>query len=111
MSWNESLNTVLNRFAEFSKLSPDTSRGLATVANVPVKHLDKKTHELIALAVAITTRCDTCIALHAKEAVSIGVTKEEVAEALSVAISLNAGAAASYTAKTFDALSSFSVTQ
>ena len=30
--------------------------------------LDAKTKELIALAVAVTTRCDSCIAAHARRA-------------------------------------------
>ena len=41
--------------------------------------LDPKMHELIALAVAVTTRCDGCIAVHSKKAVELGATREEIA--------------------------------
>lgn len=68
------------------------------------RHLDAKTRELIALAVAVTTRCDGCIAVHTAEAAKHGATKEEVAEALGVAIALNAGAALVYSARVMDAL-------
>ncbi|WP_394365067.1 carboxymuconolactone decarboxylase family protein [Paraburkholderia kirstenboschensis] len=61
--------------------------------------LEPKIHELIALAVAVTTRCDGCIAVHTKRAVDKGATREEIAEALGVAIALNAGAAMTYTAR------------
>jgi AhpD family alkylhydroperoxidase len=46
------------------------------------------------LAVAVTARCDGCIAFHSAEAVRLGVSDEELAEALGVAINLNTGAAA-----------------
>ena len=62
---------------------PDTLRGVAMLGNAGNKtnRLDAKTRELIALAVAVTTRCDGCIAFHAAEARKLGITTEEVAEA------------------------------
>ncbi|SPU54379.1 carboxymuconolactone decarboxylase [Bordetella trematum] len=59
---------------------------------------------MIALAVAVTTRCDGCIAVHAAEAARHGASREEVAEALGVAVALNAGAAMVYSARVLDAL-------
>lgn len=69
--------------------------------------LDAKTRELIALAVAVTTRCDGCIAAHAAAAKMAGVTQAELAEAMSTAIALNAGAAYVYSLKAMDALKTF----
>ena len=68
-----------------------------------VEVLDAKTHELISLAVAVTTRCDGCLTAHAAAAKKAGATKEEVAAALGTAIALNAGAAYVYSARTLDA--------
>jgi AhpD family alkylhydroperoxidase len=65
--------------------------------------LDAKTRELIALAVAVTTRCDGCITVHSAAAARAGASKEEVAAALSVAVAMNAGAAMVYSARAFDA--------
>ncbi|MGU3663712.1 carboxymuconolactone decarboxylase family protein [Methylobacterium sp. A49B] len=65
--------------------------------------LDAKTRELIALAVAVTTRCDGCIAVHSEAARKAGASREEVVEALGVAVALNAGAALVYTARAFEA--------
>jgi len=86
--------------------TPDTLRGVALLAGAGAKtnHLDAKTRELIALAVAVTTRCDGCIAIHAAEAVKLGVSDEEIAEALGVAINLNAGAAMVYSTHVLDAM-------
>ena len=63
-------------------------RGLQTMDGGAAKtgRPDAKTHELIALAVAVTTRCDGCIAVHTKKAVEQGATREEIAEALGVAM-------------------------
>ncbi len=72
------------------------------VATRENKVLDAKTHELISLAVAVTTRCDGCLTAHAAAAKS-WATKEEVAAALGTAIALNAGAAYVYSARTLDA--------
>ena len=69
--------------------------------------LDKKTRELIALAVAATTRCDTCIAIHTAEAVKAGATRDELLEALAVAVSLNAGAALVYSSRILEAYDQF----
>ncbi|CAB3689003.1 hypothetical protein LMG1866_01961 [Achromobacter ruhlandii] len=66
--------------------------------------LDARTRELIALAVAVTTRCDGCIAAHADAARKAGVTELELSEALSTAIALNAGAAYVYSLRAMDAL-------
>lgn len=90
---------------DYAKLSPDVIRGLQVMDASAGKtgRLDAKTHELIALAVAVTTRCDGCIAVHTKAAVENGATREEIAEALGVAIALNAGAALTYSARVLDA--------
>ncbi|POD96249.1 carboxymuconolactone decarboxylase family protein, partial [Pectobacterium odoriferum] len=48
---------------------------------------------------------DGCIAFHADAAVKAGATDAEIAEALGVAINLNAGAAVIYSARTLDAVS------
>jgi len=69
--------------------------------------LDKKTRELIALAVAATTRCDTCIAIHASEALKAGASRDELLEALAVAVSLNAGAALVYSSRILEAYDQF----
>jgi AhpD family alkylhydroperoxidase len=65
--------------------------------------LDAKTRELIAMAVAVTTRCEGCIASHADAARKAGATEAEMGEALGVAIALNAGAAYIYSLRALEA--------
>jgi len=104
--WKQTIHDLNGRLAELSKRTPDTLRGAALLAGAGAKtnHLDAKTREIIALAVAVTTRCDGCIAVHAAEAVKLGVTNEEMAEALGVAVNLNAGAALVYSTHVLDAM-------
>lgn len=77
---------------------------MASGAGAKNSHLDEKTRQLISLAVAVTARCDGCISVHAEKAVENGAAKEQVSEALGVAIAMNAGAALVYSARALDAV-------
>ncbi|WP_333983959.1 carboxymuconolactone decarboxylase family protein [Ectopseudomonas khazarica] len=103
--WNTYRDSLLERVGDYAKLSPEVIRGLVTMDNAAAKtgHLEPKMHDLIALAVAVTTRCDGCISIHTKKAVEHGATREEISEALGVAIALNAGAALTYSARVLEA--------
>ena len=103
--WNTYRDSLLERVGDFAKQSPDVLRGLTTIDNAAAKtgHLEPKMHELIALAVAVTTRCDGCISVHTKKAVEHGATLGEISEALGVAVALNAGAALTYSARVLEA--------
>jgi AhpD family alkylhydroperoxidase len=65
--------------------------------------LGAKIHELIALAVAVTVRCDGCIAVHTAAAIRSGATREEITEVLGTAVAVNAGAALVYATRVLDA--------
>ena len=69
--------------------------------------LGAKVRELIALAAAVTLRCDGCITMHTEAAIKRGATREEIAEALGVATSVNAGAALVYSARVMDAFNEY----
>jgi AhpD family alkylhydroperoxidase len=105
IDWKQYRGDLNERLAQLGKLTPGTMQGVAALANAGEQtgHLDAKTRELISLAVAVTTRCDGCIAFHSAEAKKAGATTAELAEALGVAINLNAGAALVYSARTLDA--------
>jgi AhpD family alkylhydroperoxidase len=105
MNWNDYRQQVLSGVGGVAKLSPETVKGYAQLsqANAKTGTLDSKTRELISLAVAVTLRCDGCIVVHTDAALKAGASKAEMAEALGVAIALNAGAALVYTTRAFDA--------
>ena len=78
-----------------------------SAAGSKTSHLEPKTRELIALAVAVALRCDGCITVHTDAAITQGASKEEIAEALGVSVSLNAGAALVYSARVMDAYQAY----
>jgi AhpD family alkylhydroperoxidase len=102
--WNGYRESLLESVGDLAKQSPDLMRSFAALDNAAAKsgHLDAKTHELIAVAVAVTTRCDGCIAVHTKKAAEAGASLGEIAEALTVAVALNAGAALTYSARVLE---------
>ncbi|AXY21763.1 MULTISPECIES: carboxymuconolactone decarboxylase family protein [Komagataeibacter] len=104
--WNAYRAHLGQSVTAFATLAPDTMKGIQTLDHAAARtgRLDAKTRELIALAVAVTTRCDGCISVHSEAAVKAGATKEEIAEALGVAIALNAGAALVYSSRVLDAV-------
>ena len=109
LDWVQYRNELLGRIGEIGKLSPGTVAGYQTLSSAGEKtgHLDGKTRELIALAVAVTTRCDGCITVHSAAALKNGASHEEIAEALGVAVALNAGAALVYSARVLDAVDAY----
>jgi AhpD family alkylhydroperoxidase len=50
--------------------------------------LDGKTKELIALSCSVMADCVPCIGHHCREAVNAGATREEIAEALAISMSV-----------------------
>ena len=105
MDWNAYRDQVNAAVREMSAANPEIVKAYAGLshANAKSTHIDAKTRELIALAVAVTLRCDGCINAHTEAAIKAGASKEEIVDALSVAIMVNAGATMVYSARTIDA--------
>lgn len=55
--------------------------------------LPRKYKELMAIAVALTTQCPYCIALHTDRAWETGASDQEIAETVLIAAALRAGGA------------------
>ncbi len=105
LDWNTYRSQVVAGVSGLAKLTPDTVKGYVALggAGRQTGQLDEKTRELIAVAVAISLRCDGCIAVHTQAARRLGATREEIAEALGVAIGVNAGAAIVFSTRALDA--------
>jgi AhpD family alkylhydroperoxidase len=110
IDWIDYQKQLGGRLGEVAKLSPDTLKGYQTLsaANSQNSKLGEKTRQLISLAVAVTTKCDGCIVFHSEAALKAGATKEEISEALGVAVAMNAGAALIYATRVLDAVEAHS---
>ena len=84
MNWNTFLNDTMQRMGTFQAEAPKTFSGFNIMGKAAKKNgvLDEKTKELIALGIAISTRCDSCIGFHVKSLVRLGTTRAEFCEAL-----------------------------
>ena len=89
--------------------SPDVMKAFGQMAQAAVKPgaLDPKTKELIAFAVSVAVRCDACISFHAKAAQKHGASREEVSEALDMAIYMGAGPSVMYAAQALEAFDQY----
>ena len=72
--------------------------------------LSGKLKELIALGIAISARCEGCIAYHVNGALHAGATHQEIVETIGVAIMMGGGPATVYGAEAFEALQQFEAT-
>ena len=70
LDWNEYQKELLSRIGEIGRTSPEIIRGYRGLADAGEKtgHLNAKIRELIALAVAVSLRCDGCITTHTSAA-------------------------------------------
>lgn len=96
--------------AELRKLKPETMQGFHALAKAAGAEaaLDKKTKELIALAIGITQRCDGCIGFHAKALKELGATREEIADVAAMSVYMGGGPALMYAADALRAWDQFS---
>ncbi|MBB1493159.1 MULTISPECIES: carboxymuconolactone decarboxylase family protein [unclassified Paracoccus (in: a-proteobacteria)] len=83
-------------------LAPDIDDAFAAWSKAVLADgaLDKRTKQLIALAVAHVTQCPWCIEGHTKGAKREGATNEQIMEAIWVAAEMRAGAAYAHANKT-----------
>ncbi len=91
------------------KDSPDTMQGFSALAQAATRDgaLDKKTKELIALALGVAARCDGCIGFHTETLVKLGASRQEVEEALGMAIYMGGGPSLMYAADAISAYEQF----
>jgi AhpD family alkylhydroperoxidase len=72
------------------------------------KALDKKTKELIAIALAVANHCEGCIGFHVQTLVKLGVSREALVEALGMAIYMGGGPSVMYAAEALRAFADLS---
>lgn len=91
-------------------LIPDVYDGFNSLSRAATSdgELSAAMKEVIALVMGVAQQCDGCVAAHARKAARRGATKQQVAEALGVAIFMMGGPGSVYAAKAWDAFEEFS---
>ena len=88
---------------------PDVMQGFSALAQAATRDgaLDKKAKELIALALGVAAHCDGCIGFHAEALVRLGATRQEVEEALGMAVYMGGGPSLMYASDAIAAYEQF----
>ncbi len=88
---------------------PDSLQAFSALAKAATRDgvLDKKTKELIALALGVAAHCDACIGFHVETLVRLGATRAEVGEALGMAVYMGGGPSLMYAAEAIAAYEQF----
>src|SRR3990167_5064791 len=104
--YKEIIHDISTALAKLRKEIPDVMNGFSALAQAASKEgvLNKKTKELIALALGVAARCDGCIGFHVQALVKLGISREEFVEVLGMAIYMGGGPSLMYAA---DALKAF----
>lgn len=108
-NWPEHAKSLSQPLRELRGGAADVMKGFSAIAQAATKAhaLDSKTKELIALAIGVATRCDDCIAFHAKAAVEQGASRDEIMETLGMAIYMGAGPSVMYAAHAVEAFDQY----
>ncbi len=112
-NWPELAAGLSPALKELRAGTPDVMKGFSALARAALeaKALDRKTKELIALAISVAIRCDACVAFHAEAAVQQGATRDEVMETMGMAVYMGAGPSVMYAAQAVEAYDQFRATQ
>jgi AhpD family alkylhydroperoxidase len=88
---------------------PDTMQGFSALAQAASRDgaLARKTKELIALALGVAGHCDGCIGFHVETLIRLGATRQEVEEALGMAVYMGGGPSLMYAADAIAAYEQF----
>ena len=94
MKSNDEVRAELRQPAlDLRAMVPEVLKGYSAMSKAAMAEgeLSAGVKELLALMVAITRQCDGCVVSHTRGAARQGVTRQQVAEAVGVAIMMNGG--------------------
>lgn len=97
------------QLAKMRKEMPELMSGFSSLAQAATKEgaLDKKTKELIAMALAVATHCQGCICFHSQTLVKLQASREELLETLGMAVYMGGGPSLMYAADALEAYEEF----
>jgi|SRR5665213_484520 len=98
MSYKEILLKVQRQAQGLSKAAPELAQSFQRLMSVASKDgaIPARIKELIAVSIAICEKCEGCVVFHVQNAIRHGATREELVEAIGVAVEMGAGPAMVY---------------
>lgn len=100
MSYKQDTADLRTELRALHKLNPETAKGFAALSAGAMADgtLDKKTREYVAIAIAVSQRCQPCINLHVEALMRAGCTREELGSVLAMCVQMGGGPALMYAA-------------
>jgi AhpD family alkylhydroperoxidase len=104
------ITAEINRgVAALRKSAPDAMAGFSALSRGALKAgaLSELQKELIAFAIGVAGHCEGCVGFHAKSLVRLGAPRDQVMEALAVAVYMGGGPSLMYAADAVHAFDEF----
>jgi AhpD family alkylhydroperoxidase len=110
VSYRGLTQAVSGHLAALRASTPEVMKGFNDLGRAATTDgvLDRKTKELIALALSVAARCDPCIGFHMQTLVKLGVTRQEIDETLGVTTYMGGGPSLMYAASAVAAFEEYS---
>jgi AhpD family alkylhydroperoxidase len=108
-NYSELTKRISGDIRKLRKDIPDTMQAFSALAQAATRDgaLDRKTKELIALALGVAARCDGCIGFHTEALVKLRASRQEVEETLGMAVYMGGGPSLMYAADAIAAYEQF----
>lgn len=108
--FNQITKGIGTQLVKLRKEMPEVMAGFAAIQQAATKEgaIDKKTKELIAMALAVANHCPGCIGFHSQTLVKLGTSREELIETLGMAVYMGGGPSLMYAAEALEAFEEFS---
>ncbi|MFT4200479.1 carboxymuconolactone decarboxylase family protein [Gordonia sp. (in: high G+C Gram-positive bacteria)] len=105
----ETLRALGPQHRELRQAIPEVYQGFGALSGAAFADgaIDRKTKELMALAIGVVEGCDGCIASHAQAAARAGATDQEAAEAIGVTFLMHGGPATIHGARAYQVFREF----
>ncbi len=103
--WKEITGTLSGAMADVRKGIPEVAKAFGALASAATADgaMDKRTKELVALAISIARGCEGCIGFHTQAAKKAGASRDEVIEIAGMAIYMGGGPSFVYGAQALEA--------
>jgi len=108
-NYHEITRRIAGDLKKLRKDIPETMQAFSALSAAATRDgaLDRKTKELIALAIGVAARCDGCIGFHTEALVRLHATRQEVEETLGMAVYMGGGPSLMYAADAISAYEEF----
>tara|TARA_Y100000588_G_scaffold157664_1_gene171618 strand:- start:217 stop:558 length:342 start_codon:yes stop_codon:yes gene_type:complete len=108
--YGQIVKDISSQLGKMREEMPELMSGFASMSQAATKEgtLDKKTKELIAMALAVANHCPGCIGFHTQALIRLKTTREELMETLAMAIYMGGGPSLMYAAEALQAFEEFS---